>query len=563
MKRVISLALCLMLVLGLAATASAANVVNGVTGHTFAAFQIFSGNQGDDASLGEIKWGSGINGASLVKALQINTTTAPYFPEAKVSPDDAAAAFVAEVLGNNETPTEVINHFAQLAYTNRKGDGITISEGEKEIDAGYYLIVDITELDDGDAYNPALLQVTNAGDITITKKYDVPEHDKFVIADDDGDHNAHASAEDSPIGKPVQFHLKAELPLNMTGFEKYTMTFHDDLSDSLDLLPQTIKLLVSDQEVTNSDETSYYTVVTDPECSRDDHDCDFHVVIDDVMLIPGYAAGCDVVVTYSATLNEKAVIGAEGNPNDYYLEYANDPNWDPERPGDIEEQPTGVTPWDQVKVYTTEVEIKKVDGTTDLPLTGAEFTLTGETTGIAKITKNEFVPYTEEDATKQETKYWELKDGTYTTTDPATLTDISSYVNTDAEYSNKTVSEFVDAGKEKTEIKAYVGNDGIVKFAGLGEGTYTVTETAVPDGYNGLKESMTLTIVFHENTATWEHSWTGGATGSGPSIQVDNMKGSVLPETGGIGTTLFYIIGGLLVAGSAVLLVTKKRMNAK
>ena len=129
-------------------------------------------------------------------------------------------------------------------------------------------------------------------------------------------------------------------------------------------------------------------------------------------------------------------------------------------------------------------------------------------------------------------------------------------------YSNKTVTTFSTVN-EKKQVEAYVGNDGIVKFSGLGEGTYTVTESDVPDGYNGLKEPMTLKIVYHESSNKWEYSWTGGATGSGPSIQVDNMKGSVLPETGGIGTTLFYIIGGLLVAGSAVLLVTKKRMSVE
>jgi LPXTG-motif cell wall-anchored protein len=114
-----------------------------------------------------------------------------------------------------------------------------------------------------------------------------------------------------------------------------------------------------------------------------------------------------------------------------------------------------------------------------------------------------------------------------------------------------------------TKVVAAVGPDGTVKFGGLGEGVYTITETKTPDGYNGLKAPMTLSVVFHEDTETFEYSWTGGATGAGASITVDNMKGSVLPETGGMGTTLFYVIGGLLFAGAAVLLVTKKRMTAE
>ncbi|MBR2422371.1 MAG: LPXTG cell wall anchor domain-containing protein [Oscillospiraceae bacterium] len=567
MKRVISLVLCLMLVLGLAATASAATVVNNVDGHNFEIYQVFSGTQsGTDANLGNIVWGTGVNGSTLLTDLKNLNATKAYFES--ILDNEFAAENVASVLAHKDTPVDVINQFAQLAYNNRTNTKQAISAGEYEdVPAGYYMIVDVTALEDGDAYNPALLQVTNAGDITISKKYDVPEHDKSVIADDNGDHGGHVDMEDSPIGKPVEFHLKAEMPLNMTGFEKYTMTFHDDLSKGLTLQPETIELWVGGTKV--EDTTKYSVKVNSTEtplvCDKDggSYACDFHVVVPDVMAIDGYAPGCEVIVKYKAILNEDAVINENGNPNDYRLEYSNDPNWDPDDPTQPE-PPTGVTPWNEVKVYTTEVEIKKVDGTTDLPLTGAEFTLVGETANVVKVTKNKFVPYTEEDETNGETKYWELKDGTYTTTNPATPDlDTTNYVNTSVVYSNKITTEFVGAGKEQTEIKASVGNDGIVKFAGLGEGTYTVTETDVPDGYNGLKSPMTLTIVFHEAEERWEYSWTGGATGSGASIQVDNMKGSVLPETGGIGTTIFYVIGGLLFASSAVLLITKKRMTAE
>lgn len=598
MKKVISLILCLILVLSLAITASAATVVNSVQDHTFAAFQVFSGSQGTDASLGKIQWGSGVNGSALLNALKINQETKGYFEHIEDDAPDAenkvAASLVADVLGHKDTPVTVINHFAQLAYTNRAGGGIKLVPGEQEIPAGYYVIVDLGVvgedsdgdgepdnyyLPEGDAYNAALLQITNAGPITIGKKYDKPEHEKYVIADDEGDNSGHGSMEDAPLGSAVQFHLKAEMPLDMSGFEKYTMTFHDDLSDGLEITRDegadtyntwisTVELWVNEVKVENT----YYTVVVNPaDCTKDgvvgekEYACDFHVVIPDVMTIPSYEAGCDVVVRYTAVLGEAALIN-EGNANNFRLEYANNPNWDPERPGSEAEQPTGVTPWKEVNVYTTEVEILKVDGTTDQPLTGAKFTLEGNSANKVKVTKNEFVVYTPEDETAGEQKYWELTDGSFTTTAPAASGENESYVKeedgTYIVYSNKTVTSFETVNEQK-QVEAYVGNDGIVKFAGLGEGTYTVTESDVPDGYNGLKEPMILKIVYHEATNKWEYSWTGGATGSGASIQVDNMKGSVLPETGGIGTTLFYIIGGLLVAGSAVLLVTKKRMSAE
>ena len=280
------------------------------------------------------------------------------------------------------------------------------------------------------------------------------------------------------------------------------------------------------------------------------------------MTVPGYTPGCDVIVKYKATLNENALID-DANPNDFRLEYANDPNWDPDDPS-TPNQPTGVTPWKRVKVYSTQVEIRKVDGTSDLPLQGATFTLEGASQQQVKITKNEFVEF-EPAAEPTETKYWKLLDGTYTTMDPATPEiDQSLYASTTIVYRvSGTAVTWEETTPSDVKVEATVGPDGTVKFGGLGEGVYTITETGVPDGYNGLKEPMTLTIVVHEAEERFGYSWTGGATGSASTIIVDNMKGSVLPETGGIGTTLFYAIGGLMFAAAVVLLVTKKRMTAE
>lgn len=556
MKRVITLILALTLVLGLAVSASAATVVNDTT-HAYEAYQIFAGTQtGTEANLGEIAWGSGVDGAALLADLNANISS---FATAD------SAEKVAEILAHKDTPVDAIRQFAQLAYNHRTTTSTPIAAGATEVTlaAGYYLIVDVTTPAEGDALNPALLQVTNAGPIHIQKKYDVPESDKYVIADDTGDHGGHSGAEDSPIGKQVSFHLKAEMPLNMEGYEKYKMVFHDDLSDGLTFDASSVEVFVGD-DVTPIANT-YYTL-THPvdDCSKDGagYTCDFHVTIENVMTVPGYTPGCDVIVKYKATLNENALID-DANPNDFRLEYANDPNWDPDDPS-TPNQPTGVTPWKRVKVYSTQVEIRKVDGTTDLPLQGATFTLEGASQQKVKITKNEFVEF-DPVAEPTETKYWKLLDGTYTTMDPATPEiDQSLYASTTIVYKvSGTTVTWEETTLSDVKVEATVGPDGTVKFGGLGEGVYTITETGVPDGYNGLKEPMTLTIVFHEAEERFEYSWTGGATGSASTIIVDNMKGSVLPETGGIGTTLFYAIGGLMVAAAVVLLVTKKRMTAE
>ena len=556
MKRVFTVILALVLVLGLAVSASAATVVNDTT-HAYEAYQIFSGTQtGSDANLGNIVWGSGVNGPALLADLNANV--------ASFATADSAEK-VAEILADPATPVNDIRQFAQLAYNHRTTTSTTIAAGATEVTlpAGYYVIVDVTAPAEGDAKNPALLQVTNAGPIHIQKKYDVPEHDKYVIADDTGDHGNHGTAEDSPVGQQVSFHLKAEMPLNMEGYEKYKMVFHDDLSDGLTFDASSVQVFVGNDvtPVANTYYTLTYPVVS---CEKDGagYTCDFHIEISNVMTVPGYTPGCDVIVKYKATLNEDALID-EANPNDFRLEYSNDPNWDPEDPTSPPE-PTGVTPWKQVKVFTTEVEIRKVDGTTDLPLQGATFTLEGASQQKVKVTKNEFVEF-DPVAEPGETKYWKLIDGTYTNMDPATPeVDQSLYASTTVVYkvSGVTVT-WEETTPSQMTVEATVGSDGTVKFGGLGEGVYTITETGVPAGYNGLKEPMTLTIVFHEAEERFEYSWTGGATGSGASITVDNMKGSVLPETGGIGTTMFYVIGGLMVAAAAVLLITKKRMAAE
>ena len=277
------------------------------------------------------------------------------------------------------------------------------------------------------------------------------------------------------------------------------------------------------------------------------------------MKVPGYAPGVDVIVEYTATLNENAVI--EGpNPNDMRLEYSNDPSWNPPTPGAV--PPTGVTPWVEVNVYTGEVQLWKVDGATDTALAGAEFTITGNMVEIVKTTTNKFTAYAAGESHISGNEYWKLKNGSYTTTDPMSAGDISVYADTTVVYKNETVVDFIQKDSTGVNVKAEVGADGILKFGGLGAGTYTFEETKVPAGYNKI-DNLTLTVTFDESTGAFQYSWTGGAQGSGYAITVENNTGSILPETGGMGTTLFYVIGGLMAAAAAVLLVTKKRVSAE
>ena len=134
----------------------------------------------------------------------------------------------------------------------------------------------------------------------------------------------------------------------------------------------------------------------------------------------------------------------------------------------------------------------------------------------------------------------------------------------------------------QTEVQAFVDENGKVVFTGLGVGDYKLTEVTTPNGYNTLAP-ISFKVEWSKeggfNVTDVKNADTGVAsditisvdgknpdgTGLGTILSsiVPNNKGTLLPSTGGIGTTIFYVVGGILVAGAGILLVTKKRMNAR
>ena len=220
-----------------------------------------------------------------------------------------------------------------------------------------------------------------------------------------------------------------------------------------------------------------------------------------------------ITVEYTATLNTNAVIGSAGNPNTVNLEYSNNPN----QGGEGE---TGTTPDDTVIVFTYKTVINKVDGEGN-PLTGAEFTLEKFVKGDDGVDEYNTVK------------------GTWTPID-------------------------VVKNAEGTEFT----------FKGLDDGIYRLTESVTPAGYNTI-ESIVFTVIAEHDiladnpalTSLTGEAVTGLITFTpvlaegALTTDVVNNAGSILPSTGGIGTTLFYVFGALLVIGAGVLLVVKKRMS--
>lgn len=112
--------------------------------------------------------------------------------------------------------------------------------------------------------------------------------------------------------------------------------------------------------------------------------------------------------------------------------------------------------------------------------------------------------------------------------------------------------------KEGEKGVPIIVKNGQVRLSGFDNGTYYLEETKIPDGYNGLSSRQKFII----SDGNLDAVFNGDTFSTGSGVHVVNKSGTMLPETGGIGTTIFYILGGLMVFGAVVLMVTKKRMDS-
>lgn len=522
MKKLVTLLLALIMALALVVPASAATVEN-KTGHAYEAYQIFKGTQSSDSYvLADVEWGSDIDSTQFLKALKTDGRLVDNANK-QIFANCATAADVAEVLKTEADNSKVAKAVANLAAKHRKTTfTASIAKDAKnvELPAGYYLLVDVTTPGEGDAMNSALLQVTNKGNIVLDKKYDVPQVNKSVKDTDD----QWGEAADWCIGSNVPFQLIGKLPSNYADYETYKYVFHDTLGAGLQYNGD-VKVYVRNGEK-DTELTSGFTVAPDKAATAGGGS--LTITFDNLKTITSITSSSSIVVKYTAKLLNTAVIGRPGNPNEVYLEYSSNPNF-----SGTGTPPTSETPKDTVLVFTYQLDINKVDGTTPTKkLQNAEFKLKC----IAA----------EKEAT------WNGK-----------------WVTVDA---NNKVTGWADTqGKGSTLI---TNANGLAQVIGLDAGTYALYETKAPGGYNKLKDPIKIVItatldktednpaltaltIKVDDSAAEEGDVTKGTV----STTVTNNSGATLPETGGVGTTLFYVIGGVLMVGAAVLLVTRKRMN--
>ena len=491
------------------------------------------------------------------------------FYAARYGLDKTASDFEMKVIEKIDAEPDIYEFAnAVLAVAQNKvspNSGAAVENGYKfsNLPLGYYIIVDDTTSGDYQKPVSALAVDTATPDIEIEVKAEKPPIDKNI--DDDNDLNTtddRVDANEAAIGDIVTYVIDSKVP-DMVGYDKYYFIMKDTLSKGL-TYNNDMKITVGDK-VLAPDADYTLTVVNNA-----DGTTSMKIVFNDFLQYnTAEFADAKIEVSYTATLNQDAEVNEIPNTNKVQLEYSDNPSIECEgenepTPDDLLKDPTGETPEVVVSTYTTSIEIVKTDPN-GVRLQGAEFTLTGSTMNTVRVESETF----DEDANGN---YWKLKDGSFTTTDPESIVDgagfdKSQYASLTQKYTKTTTTKTETQQGENLTITATVGEDGVLRFEGIPSGTYVIKEIKAPEGYNILTDEIEVVItgsyvVGEDGKGTFDYTYEGAADVDGVArVTVVNQDGSELPSTGGTGTTIFYIVGGMLVLAAVVLLVTKKRMS--
>lgn len=507
--------------------------------HDYIAFQIFKGviSSKDNPTLSGVTWGSHItNPDDFLKKLKDAPIIGAQFHSIDAT-DATDAATVQKVLAviskwhdSDDDSIAFARFVCHYLYSNGAAPDSDIVGGNSSItipEAGYYLIVDTINFSNGDyyhAYNSFLLvnvpqAVQTSYNVTINHKVVKPTVEKKVYDNFDNQDGTSTgdfgSSADHAINEKFQFQLIAKLPAGRDEgraydyYDKYTVCFNDTLSegityDGLDSV--VIESNGTPYDITN-DSSKY-----DIDISNLKSQNSFVVKIHDVKnCVANLNDGATITVTYTAHLNDKAYVniagGSTSNINKVYLTYSNNPK---------DESSIGKTPESTpVYVYTYQLNNTKYrdDDTPGNELAGAGFRL-----------------YSNEACNAED--------------------EIKLKMNDDGTYSR-------DFSTEGKGVEMLSNKDGQFNVKGLDAGTYYLKETNPPAGYSACPDKEIVISATHD---VYNVSLAGNL-----SNKIINKKagGITLPSTGGIGTTLFYVVGGGLMVAAIVLLVTKKRMENK
>jgi fimbrial isopeptide formation D2 family protein/LPXTG-motif cell wall-anchored protein len=373
----------------------------------------------------------------------------------------------------------------------------------------------------------------------INPKADAPSVDKKITKIANGTDKVESDGKtgNGSVGDKVEYELTSTVP-DMTGYDSYQfiytdtmtkgLTFNDDIAITIDGTEYTSFTKAATTDATTGVTTIKITFTN--------------------FIAQAANKGKAISIKYSATINEEAVTKED---NKVHLEYSNNP-YD-EHAGTPEEV-LGKTPDSKTEVYDTHIELTKVDKQGN-KLTGAKFKIEGNSSNVSIV--NEEIYQTATDGT-----WYRLKDGTYTETAPTDAT--KDKYDGETKYAKVTQINATKAAATGYAAEGWVKSDSTLSFNGLGEGTYTITELVSPEGYNLLTSSINVVVTFDATNKEFTAKVDGeDATVENNVIKfdVENNKGVELPSTGGIGTTIFYVVGSIMVVAAGVLLITKKRMS--
>ncbi len=538
------LAVVMMFVMSVTAMADTTYTItidNTVAGHTYKAYQVFSGkittetvNGTTESTLSDIDWGSNVKGPDLL--IKLKESEAQGGLGSIFGPTVVNAKDVAEALTKANPDANTMKKFAKIVNGYLTGDGTSsnpITNNSSKIlnyqisglAAGYYLVKDTDPSGNIklDAYTNYILKV--AGDVKVEPKSEVPSSEKKVQDKNDTEKTTTGwiDSADYDIGDDVPFKLTGTVAENYGDFTgAYEFNFVDQQSAGLNE-PENFEAKV----VHGNTETVIKTGYT---VSTKDQNNNFTGVFsvnfpnlkelrDKKNNTIAVEAGDKIEVTYTSKLNANAIIGSGGNPNTMHLEYSNNPNGDQK----------GQTKDDTVIVFTYKTVINKTDKD-GKALKGAEFAL-------YKLTKGG---------------------------------DIVAYKDNNGNDVKGTWGNPLDyVEKDNADTTTFT-------FKGLDDGIYKLSETKTPDKFNSIDDIVFEVVARHDETSdaptltylsgnplSGEISFTPIVSDGALTASVVNYAGSQLPETGGIGTTIFYVVGVVLMLGAGVLLITKRRMSAK